>query len=234
MPNTGDFELEIFRPIISLYPAPTYQLAKRFSTLLTPFVPNHYSVTSSVEFLTAIKGHSREVVTTSLDVESIFTNVHRRLDPPLNISEPAHCTFLEICRNKGPFSNPCGHMYIQKDGVVKGSRLGVLLTNFYMGVVEDRVFAIVNQPEIYVRYINDTFAKAPSTECIDEVCSTFEECSSLRFMIEHQYNGRLSFLALTVERRFDTTFYTKPPNLDLCLNGNSECPTRYKTSTIRA
>ncbi|XP_068212601.1 uncharacterized protein [Palaemon carinicauda] len=92
-------------------------------------------------------------------------------------------------------------MYIQKDGVAMGSPLGVLFANFHMGVVEERVFLRIGHPDVYVRYIDDTFVMAPSAHDIE-----------------------------TLSR----TIYIKPTNLDLCLNGDSECPARYKASTVKA
>ncbi|XP_068213875.1 uncharacterized protein [Palaemon carinicauda] len=63
------------RPIISHCRTPTYHLAKRFICLLTPYVPNVYSVDSSTEFLGKIKGSLTSGTIASLDVESLFTNV---------------------------------------------------------------------------------------------------------------------------------------------------------------
>ncbi|XP_066982655.1 uncharacterized protein [Macrobrachium rosenbergii] len=66
-PIMGDYDLEyiygnvkthkqgnLLRPIISQIPAPTYQLAKRLSAILTPYVPSSHSLKSSVEFLEAL------------------------------------------------------------------------------------------------------------------------------------------------------------------------------------
>ncbi|XP_068211740.1 uncharacterized protein [Palaemon carinicauda] len=98
-----------------------------------------------------------------------------------------------------------------------GSPLGVLFANFYMGVVEERVFSHLECPLDYFRYIDDTFIKATSTEAIKNLRRTFEDNSVLHFTLENS-----------------TTVYTKPTNLGMCLNGESECPARNRASTIKA
>ena len=55
-------------------------------------------------------------------------------------------------------------MYVQQDGVAMGSPLGVLFANFYMGVVEERVFSKIPRPHIYCRYIDDTFVSLDTEE----------------------------------------------------------------------
>ncbi|XP_068237034.1 uncharacterized protein [Palaemon carinicauda] len=191
---------------------PTYHLAKRLNSLLTPYVPNDYNVASSTEFLSKLKGFPTIV---SLDVESLQT-------------------LIEICTKKASFTTHKGHMYIHKDGVVMGSPLGML---FYMEVVEERVFPQIHCADMYLKKIDDTFVMATSTQDIDTLRRTFEECSCLRFTVEHSKDGRLPFLDVLISPNptgFDTSVYIKPINLRLCLKGDSECPTRDKAPTIRA
>ncbi|XP_068229687.1 uncharacterized protein [Palaemon carinicauda] len=112
-------------------------------------------------------------------------------------------------------------MYLQKDGVAMGSPLGVLFTNFYMGVVEERVFSRICRPDVYMRYIDDTFVMAPSTQDIETFRRLFEECSC-RFTVEYSKDGQLPFLDVLIS-----------PNTS-GFNTKSECPTRVKASTIKA
>ncbi|XP_068246757.1 uncharacterized protein [Palaemon carinicauda] len=186
-----------------------------------------------------------------MDVESLFTNVpvDETIDlitdrvnrddstPSLNIPEPALRTLLAICTKRAPFTPHRGHTYLQNDGVAMSSPLGVLFANFYMGVVEERVFSRVECPFLYLGYIDDTFVKARSSDEIETLRKTFEDHSLLRFTLEHSQDNRLPFLDVLVtsmENGFGTTVYTKPTNLGMCLNGGSECPTRYKSYTIKA
>ncbi|XP_066964313.1 uncharacterized protein [Macrobrachium rosenbergii] len=155
----------------------------------------------------------------------------------LNIPEHALHAQLEICIKKAPFSNHRGHMYTQIDGVAMGSPLGVLFANFYMGTVEQRVFEDMHQPRMYVRYIDDTFVNVNSQEEIENLRRAFHNHSCLSFTIEHSQNCCLPFLDVLVAQReasFSTRVYTKRTNLGTCMNGASECPKRYKRSTISA
>ncbi|XP_064115054.1 uncharacterized protein LOC135221159 [Macrobrachium nipponense] len=116
---------------------------------------NRYSLQSSAELLEAIKDTHGTGIIASLDVESLFTNVpvdettdiildrvyRNQSTAPLNILEASLHTLLEVCMKKAPFSPNYGQMFRQKDGVVMGSPLGVLFANFYMGTMEERVFA---------------------------------------------------------------------------------------------
>ena len=49
-------------------------------------------------------------------------------------------------------------MYKQIDGVVMGSPLGPALANIFVGYQEEKLFIDNNQPLIYFRYVDDTFA----------------------------------------------------------------------------
>ncbi|XP_064077594.1 uncharacterized protein LOC135195264 [Macrobrachium nipponense] len=231
-------------------PAPTYLLAKRLYTN-TPYVPDAYSLKPSAEFLEALRVTPAGGYIASMEVESLFTNVpvdetiqmildkvYRDPDtPPLNIPEHALRALLEICTKKAPFSDHRGRMYTQIDGVAMGSPLGVLFANFYMGTVEERVFQNSSKPRMYVRYIDDTFVSADSQEEIERLRRGFHDHSCFSFTIEHCQDRRLPFLDVLVEQqvtRFRTNVYTKPTNLGMCMNGKSECPERYKHSTISA
>ncbi|XP_068233571.1 uncharacterized protein [Palaemon carinicauda] len=224
------------RPSISQCPTLTYHL---------------YSVAVSTEFLGKLKGSHTSYTIASLDVEFLFTNVpvgetidlilervyRDPSNPTLNIPEEALRNLLEVCTKKAPFTAHRGHTYIQKEGVAMDSPLGVLFANFYMGVVEERVFSRICRPDMYVRYIYDTFVMAHSAQDIETLRRMFEEYSCLRFTVEHSKDGRLPFLDVHISPitiGFDTSVYIKPTNLRLCLNGDSECPTRYKASTIKA
>ena len=238
------------RPIISQIPTPTYHLAKQLNQLLTPYIPSKYRVKSSAEFLQAIRGSSSEGTIASLDVESLFTNVpveetismmcnkvyRDDSTPALPIPEDSLRDLLRLCTMKAPFITHRGEMYTQVDGVAMGSPLGVLFADFYMGVVEERVFSQHPEPQIYCRYVDDTFIKTDNPAAVEELRQKFEECSSLRFTSENSDNGSLPFLDVLLSQHpgenFSTKVYRKPTNMGLCLNGKSECPERYCNSTI--
>ncbi|XP_076049329.1 uncharacterized protein LOC143030005 [Oratosquilla oratoria] len=239
------------RPIISQIPTPTYSLAKRLATLLTPYVPDRYGVASSFDFLELVKGLDSSKHIASLDVVSSFTNVPIDLSisfildrvyrdvstPKLKIPEPALKSLLEICTKEAPFRCPRGRMYVQRDGVVMGSPLGVLFANFFMGTVEEQVFGDIQRPSTYCRYIDDTFICVESESELQVLRQTFEEKSGLHFTMEKITDGALPLLDVLLkveEDTISTSVYVKSTNAGHCLNGQSECPDRFKETTIAA
>ena len=239
------------RPIISQCPTPTYLLAKALNRILTPYVADDYCLKSSTEFLQAVAAAPTEGVMASLDVESLFTNVpvdetidllldriYRDDDTPrLNIPESSLRRLLQICTKEDPFRDQRGNLWKQIDGVAMGSPLGVLFANTYMRFVEKRVFQQIPQPNTYRRYIDDTFVITTTREALDLLKQTFFECSVLNFTCEFPQDNTLPFLDVKVTLTRDqltTSVYRKPTNIGLCLNGDSECPTKFKSSVISA
>ena len=239
------------RPIISQIPTPTYMLAKKLNDILTPFIPNRYGLSSTKDFLDLIGNAPTDGIIASLDVESLFTNVpvDTTIDfildrvytddstPKLDIPREALKTLLELCTKEAPFISPRGHMYLQTDGVAMGSPLGVLFANFFMGTIEEKVFLEREKPQIYCRYVDDTFVLVRDEQELSDLRQRFEEVSGLSFTTELSSEGSLPFLdvLLRVEGdHFDTSVYIKKTNTGMCLNGQSECPQRYLDTTIGA
>ncbi|XP_076069263.1 uncharacterized protein LOC143041325 [Oratosquilla oratoria] len=118
-----------------------------------------------------------------------------------------------------------------------GSPLGVLFANFFMGMVEKETFNCFKKPSIYARYIDDIFVKVDDKSELPILKDMLQEISGLNFTIEFSQENKLPFLDILVQQSplyFKTSVYTKPTNPGLCLNGMSECPQRYKDSTLRA
>ena len=239
------------RPIISQIPTPTYMLAKKLNSILTPFVPNRYSLASSKEFLDLVTDAPSQGIIASLDVESLFTNVpvDRTIDficdkiyrsgptAGLDIPEAHLRTLLEACTKQAPFQCPRGRLYLQTDGVAMGSPLGVLFANFFMGSIEELVFDAIDKPDIYCRYIDDIFVKINSVAELDALRGKLMEVSGLNFTVERSDEGSLPFLDVLLKQNnssFSSSVYVKATNPGLCMNGESECPQRYKDATIGA
>ncbi|XP_076057337.1 uncharacterized protein LOC143034878 [Oratosquilla oratoria] len=209
------------RPVISQIPTPTYSLAKRLATLLTPYVPDRYSAASSSDFLELVKGLDSSKHIASLDVESLFTNVPINLTisfildsdvstPKLKIPEPALKSLLEICAKEAPFRCPTGRMYVQRDGVAMGSPLGVLSANFFMDI---------QRPTTYCRYIDDTFICVKSESELQVLRQTFEEKSGLHFTMVKSADGALPFLDVLLnveEDTISTSVYVKSTKSGHC------------------
>ena len=105
-------------------------------------------------------------------------------------------------------------MYKQIDGVAMGSPLGPTLVNIFVGYQEEKLLFIDNnQPLIYFRYVDDTFAMFE-----DEFnCNRFLKQLNLlhqspTFTHEKEVNGKLPFLDVLVEKsntKFLSSVYRK-------------------------
>ncbi|XP_076032464.1 uncharacterized protein LOC143020187 [Oratosquilla oratoria] len=118
-----------------------------------------------------------------------------------------------------------------------GSPLVVLMANFIMGCVEEEVFKATKKPDIYCRYVDDIFIKAKTRAEVEQLRLHLQQTSELNFTIEDSVEGTIPFLDILVKQQdesFNTSVYTKPTDTGHCLNGNSECPQRYKDATIGA
>ena len=180
------------RPIISQISTPTYQLAKQINNIITPYIPNEYTIKSTDQFIDLIHSSKCNGIIASLDVESLFTNVpidetieiilhhvynHPTVSPP-KIPPNLLKKFLAICTKEAPFTAPDGKMYLQVEGVAMGSPLGPTFANFYMGNLESEVFKDEqNKPSIYVRYVDDCFEQEKSGKEPIEIKEWFEKHS---------------------------------------------------------
>ena len=119
-----------------------------------------------------------------------------------------------------------------------GSPLGPLFANFYMSHVENLALSDPDvTPHTYVRYVDDCFVEVRDTEHLSKLVRQLEANSVLKFTYELSRDNILPFLDVLVERgegQYHTSVYRKPTNTTQTLNANSECPTRYKTSVVRA
>ena len=143
---------------------------------------------------------------------------------------------LQLCTKESPFKSPKGDLYLQKDGVSMGSPLGPTFANFYMGYLEEQIFSNpVNKPHIYARYIDDIFLQIKDETELRNLKTNFENNSVLKFTYELHTNNKLPFLDVLVDssnNQFITKVYRKPTDMGTCINANSFCPERYKTSVI--
>ena len=238
------------RPIISQIPTPTYNLAKRLNQIISQYIPNQYCLKSSADFIDLLQTNKQEGIIASLDVESLFTNVpiddtiqiiiqevynHEHLPPP-QISAHILQELLQLCTKKAPFKCPKGNMYVQIEGVAMGSPLGPTFANFYMGNLEKTIFSNSDlKPSIYARYVDDTFVQVKNEEELINLKNQFQNNSKLNFTYELSVNNKLPFLDVLVEPHedtFNTQVYHKPTDNGNCMNGDSECPEKYKVSVI--
>ena len=240
------------RPIISQIPTPSYQLAKKLNSLIAPYVPTVHSLKSPDEFIEILKVKERRGLLASLDAKSLFTNVpidetidiiigyvyHHPTLPPLPMPSGLLKEMLGACTREAPFRSPEGRLYLQVDGVAMGSPLGVLFAESYMSFVETEALAgMAEKPYIYSRYLDDIFVDIKDEPSLMHLKEELERHSVLTFTTEVGENNTLAFLDIDISApsgQFNTSVYRKPTNSGHCLNGKSECPSRYKQSVIKA
>ena len=93
-------------------------------------------------------------------------------------------------------------MYKQMDGVAMGSPLGPALENILIGYQEEKLFIDNNQPLIYFRYVDDTFALFEDESNCNQFLKQLNSLhQSLIFTHEKEVNGKLPFLDVLVEKK---------------------------------
>ena len=238
------------RPIISQIPSPTYNLAKTLNKIISPYIPNEFSLKSTNDFIDLLHVSECSGIIASLDVESLFTNVpiddtidiilqhaynHQSLPPP-KIPPLILRQLLELCTKESPFKCPEGQLYLQTDGVAMGSPLGSTFANFYMGDLEKRMLKdFPDRPSLYARYVDDIFVQVKDERQLKSLINLFQNNSVLKFTYELNVNNKLPFLDVLVDTnndKFYTTLYRKPTDNGNCLNAKSECVEKYKSSVI--
>ena len=116
-------------------------------------------------------------------------------------------------------------LYKQIDGVTMGSCLGPTLANFFLGCLEEKLFANSNNllPNLYLRYIDDIYAvfdsDSASTQFLDILNSQHKD---ITFTFEKNTNREnLPFLDVQIKLNdagYDTCVWRKPINTGLLLN----------------
>ena len=120
------------------------------------------------------------------------------------------------------------HMYKQLDGVALGSPLGLALVYIFVGFHESRRFDNTAKPDVYFRYVDNSFVIFGSE--LD--CDHFQEKlnllhPALKFTVEKEQNNSLNFLDVLAEKEgtgFLTSIYRKPTFTGQCIRRNSFSP----------
>ena len=155
-----------FRPILSAIGTPTYKLAKYLLPFLTPLTQNEYTVINSFHFAEEICKQDPNLYMSSLDVDSLFTNIP--LDETIDISidslykddENSPKIPKDVFRNlltvatKKSFFKFNNKFYKQIDGVAMRPPLGPALANIFMCSFENKRLKSdfqTSQHKIFVR-----------------------------------------------------------------------------------
>ena len=242
------------RPILSMTGSPTHALAQWLAEILKPVNDSvsTFCVTDSFDFANSIRDVDlNNVLMVSFDIASLFTNVPlretvdiiRKLTSLHDFSFPIPvdelCDLILLCVEHVQFSFN-NRLYFQEDGIAMGSPLGPILSNIFIGYLEQFSLcdAIRSLTVRYQRYVDDTFVLVRSAEHANELLSVFNAAHpNVTFSCVFQSNGSLPFLDVLVtsseDGRASTAVYRKPTWTGLYLNFHSFVPMKYKAGLVR-
>ena len=130
-----------------------------------------------------------------------------------------------------------GNLYQQIDGVAMGSPLGPLMANAFLCSLEEKLERENKLPNLYKRYVDDTFTAMPDKADAESFLSTLNACHpSISFTMELASNNKLPFLGMEITKngcQLSTSVYRKPTNTGLLLHFHSHVDRRYKTSLLK-
>ena len=210
-----------FRPILSALQTPTYKLAKFSVPILNPLTKNEYTVKDSFQFAEEICEQDPTLSTGSLDVDSLFTNIH--LDETIDIcanqlfentvsvegftkSELKQLLSLATKESYFIFN---GLIYKKIDGVAMTSPLGPSLANAFLSYHEKNWLNSCPQgskPVFYRRYVDDIFILCKSNDHLKYFQDFLNSCHITCHFLWKQ-KRRTNYLFLTLK------LYAKEVNL---------------------
>ena len=241
-----------FRPILSAIGTPTYNLCKFFIPLLPIFSVNEHTVKDSFSFAKDISSINAKYVMTSLDVESLFTNIplietidicvelaFKETDTVHKMDKTTFKTLLTMAATESLFMFNGGH-YKQIDGVAMGSPLGPIFANVFLAYHESSWLKNCPpeiQPILYKRYVDDIFLLFNSIEQHKEFLNYInQQHPSMKFTDEVEKDNTLPFLDINIIRSssetFSTSVYRKPTFSGVLTNYMSNIHEGYKTSLV--
>ena len=240
------------RPILTSYDTPNYKLAKFLVPLLAPLTTNNYSIKNSEHFREKILPQDSDLFMTSLDVESLFTNVpveetiqiildkiftsEDTIFNNFNMTDFRKLLELAVLDTAFVFN---GKAYIQVDGMAMGSPLGPTFANIFMCSLEERMMdecPLAYLPLFYGRYVDDTFLLFKDRQQADlflEYANRMHR--NIRFTSEYEDANKLPFLDILVSREndhFNTTVFRKKTFTGQGTNFYSHCFFNFKMNAL--
>ena len=242
-----------FRPIVSTLGAYNYPLSKFLSKLLSPHLPDDYSLSDSFSFIEQLQNSSRPLnhgYMASLDVKSLFTNLplNECIDlaieyifdnePNLKINEHDLRLLFKYATAESHFRFD-GHFYDQIDGIAMGSPLAPLLAGLFMGHHERQWIEQFPAGKLifYRRYVDDIFCIFDDEASANQFFEFLNSCHvNIQFTIEKEAYSSLPFLDVQVSKDGDqllTSVYRKRSYTGLLTNFYSFTSHSYKLGLIR-
>ena len=124
-----------------------------------------------------------------------------------------------------------------KNSITMGSPLGPLMANTFMYSIEEKLAQGNKLPNLYRRYVDDTFALVPDFAAATDFLSVLNDTHpAIQFTMETAVNNSLPFVGMVINKtdnRLNTSVYRKKTNKGLLLHYQSHVDNRYKRSLIR-
>ena len=239
------------RPILSAINTPTYKLSQYLNKLLKPFTSNEYTTKDSFSFATDIRKQPTSSYMTSLDIDSLFTNIpleetikicsdllfHDK-DSIDGLTKHDFEQLLNIA-TKESFILFNGTYYKQIDGVAMGSPLAPSLANIFLCYNEKKWLTECPaefKPNYYKRYVDDIILLFSNADCSVKFKEYMNsQHINMNFTSENEEDDSLAFLDVFVTRKptgFVTSVYRKPTFSGVYTNFDSFLPSIYKTGLI--
>ena len=127
-------------------------------------------------------------------------------------------------------------MFRQTDGIAMGSPLGSVLANIFVGYNENKLFYFSVKPQLYKRYVDDTFAIFENEAECDEFFNILNSLNlSLKFTSEKEEFESLAFWDVKIQKsdsKFITSVYRKPFFTSQYIRWDSFGPYKRKKNLI--
>ena len=233
------------RPVLSMPGSPYYNTAQTVTKWLS-VVPESKTQCTSKKVADQLKDITLDddEVLVSFDVVSLYTNVpveeaiQEAADrlysgefetPP--ITKDTFIKLITLASTNVVMSTHEGY-YVQKEGLAMGSPPAPLLANIWLA---KRELEIKGDAKLFERYMDDVIRSIRQSE-IEEILRHINLIHpNLKFTIEMEVNGDISFLDMLLMRRgrkLFSTWYCKPTDTGLVMNFHALAPRRYKRSVV--
>ena len=183
-----DDELPI-RSIFSDIHTASYQLAKYWAKLLSPLSTSEYTIKSTSDFITHIKGPN--ILTLDFTIDVILKHIYDEYEVSTNIPKQKMRDLLLLGTKKVHFSYN-GHIYTQTKGVPIGSPLVPVITGIFVVELERTTLPTLKEHmSLWKRYVDDTisYIKEKSTEHVLSKLNRYH--GNIKFTYEIENNGKL-------------------------------------------
>ena len=123
-------------------------------------------------------------------------------------------------------------LYRQVDGLAMGSPPAPHLANGWMSQFDN---TLQGTSSLYTRYMDDILTENHKDLTSSRLSDANSLHSNLRFTLERETNGGLSFLDMRVINNngaLESTWYTKPTDTGLIMNYDALAPKKYKHSVV--